>query len=59
VSRVSSARLTPVLALAWTRAEKDKSYTKLGLMDEARVEQFFEQNKVDGELRRTDRQRAS
>lgn len=42
--------LTPVLALAWTRAEKDNTYTKLDLMDESAVEDFFGQNSVDGEL---------
>jgi len=43
-------KLTAVLALAWTRADKDKSYTKLDLMDEPSVEKFFEQNQVDGEV---------
>lgn len=39
-----------MLALAWTRAEKDKTYTKLDLMDESAVEDFFGQNSVDGGL---------
>lgn len=41
-----------VLALAWTRADKDQAYTKLDLMDEPSVEDFFSKNKVDGELSR-------
>jgi hypothetical protein len=46
----SESMLTiPVLALAWTRADKDKSYTKLDLMDESSTEEFFAQKKVDGE----------
>ncbi|KAK1924800.1 hypothetical protein DB88DRAFT_486915 [Papiliotrema laurentii] len=36
-----------VRALAWTRADKDQSYTKLDLMDEPAVEDFFSRTKVD------------
>ena len=42
------AHLTIVRALAWTRADKDQSYTKLDLMDESSVEEFFNHTKVDG-----------
>ncbi|ORY33749.1 hypothetical protein BCR39DRAFT_519029 [Naematelia encephala] len=36
-----------VSALAWSRADKDTSYTKLDLMDTASVDKFFEQHEVD------------
>lgn len=42
------ALLIPVVALALTRADKDKSYTKLDLLDQAAVQTFFEQAKPDG-----------
>lgn len=35
-------------ALAWTRADKDASYTKLDLTDAAAVDAWFAANKVDG-----------
>ena len=42
--------LMVVLALAWTRADKNSTYTKLDLMEESAVESFFNKNKVDGKL---------
>lgn len=48
VGMVDPTHLTIVRALAWTRADKDQSYTKLDLMDEPAVEDFFSRTKVDG-----------
>lgn len=36
-----------VIPLAWTRADEDSRYTKLDLMDERSVEDFFSAQKVD------------
>ena len=48
VGMLDPTHLTIVRALAWTRADKDQSYTKLDLMDEPAVEDFFSRTKVDG-----------
>ena len=40
--------LVAVIPLAWTRADVDKSYTKLDLMNEKAVDEFFQTMLVDG-----------
>lgn len=50
---LASADTTPaVIPLAWTRADEDSRYTKLDLMDERSVEDFFSAQKVDGEYKK-------